>query len=86
MKKMDLIAEQFLQNSIERFQREKLLQLIDEALDKQDKRAFRVINRKVKSIKAVREKWKLAISKLPFLFLILCFIYYYIFLYCNQGK
>jgi uncharacterized protein YpiB (UPF0302 family) len=35
-----LIAEQLLRYSIERFQREKLLQLIDEALDLGDREAF----------------------------------------------
>jgi uncharacterized protein YpiB (UPF0302 family) len=34
------IAEQILNASIERFQREKLLSLIDEALDKQDRSTF----------------------------------------------
>ncbi|NRD80565.1 YpiB family protein [Bacillus sp. BRMEA1] len=35
-----LVAEQLLQYSIERFQREKLLQLIDKALDAGDREAF----------------------------------------------
>jgi uncharacterized protein YpiB (UPF0302 family) len=34
------IAEQFLTSSIEKFQREKLIQQIDEALDEQDEEAF----------------------------------------------
>lgn len=34
------VAEQFLKASIERFQKEKLLSQIDEALDKQDRSAF----------------------------------------------
>jgi uncharacterized protein YpiB (UPF0302 family) len=35
-----VVAEQFLNASIDRFQREKLLSLIDAALDKQDRSAF----------------------------------------------
>lgn len=35
-----LIAEKFLSSSLKNFQREKLLRLIDEALDNQDKTAF----------------------------------------------
>ena len=38
-----VIAEQFLNYSIERFHREKLLSLIDEALDRQDQQAFRAL-------------------------------------------
>jgi uncharacterized protein YpiB (UPF0302 family) len=34
------VAEQFLNESIDRFQKEKLLSLIDEALDQQDRNAF----------------------------------------------
>ena len=34
------MAENFLTSSIEKFQREKLIQQIDEALDQQDEEAF----------------------------------------------
>ena len=46
-----MIAEQFLQYSIERFQQEKLLALIDEALDKQDQEAFHVLTKKLHLLK-----------------------------------
>jgi uncharacterized protein YpiB (UPF0302 family) len=36
-----LIVESFLSSSIEKFQREKLVKLIDESLDNQDEEAFR---------------------------------------------
>lgn len=45
-----LIAERFLNDSIQRFQREKLLKLIDEALDIQDKEAFSVLTKKLNSL------------------------------------
>lgn len=44
------IAEQFLQYSIERFNREKLLHLIDEALDKQDLEAFLFLTNQLKNL------------------------------------
>ncbi|WML47704.1 ReoY family proteolytic degradation factor [Neobacillus sp. PS3-34] len=44
------IAEQFLNSSIERFQREKLLSMIDEALDKQDKERFRLLTEQLNSM------------------------------------
>jgi uncharacterized protein YpiB (UPF0302 family) len=50
-----VIAEEFLNYSIERFQHEKLLNLIDEALDKQDREAFQVLTRKLNQLK-VSEK------------------------------
>jgi uncharacterized protein YpiB (UPF0302 family) len=46
-----LIAEEFLNYSIERFQHEKLLHLIDEALDKQDREAFQVLTKKLNQLK-----------------------------------
>ncbi|WP_312475772.1 ReoY family proteolytic degradation factor [Neobacillus sp.] len=51
-----VIAEQLLQNSIERFQREKLLQLIDEALDKQDRQAFQLLTEKLNKLKTTEQK------------------------------
>lgn len=42
-----IIAEQLLQDSIERFQRDNLLLLIDEALDKQDREAFQMLSKKL---------------------------------------
>ena len=45
------IAEQFLNYSIERFQQEKLLALIDEALDKQDRDAFQALTEKLNHLK-----------------------------------
>jgi uncharacterized protein YpiB (UPF0302 family) len=50
-----LIAEEFLNFSIERFQHEKLLHLIDEALDKQDRDAFQILTKKLNQLK-VSEK------------------------------
>lgn len=41
------IAERFLTDSIQRFQKEKLLKLIDEALDKQDKREFQRLSKQL---------------------------------------
>ncbi|CAH2715749.1 hypothetical protein BACCIP111895_02933 [Neobacillus rhizosphaerae] len=54
-----VIAEQLLQNSIERFQREKLLQLIDEALDKQDRQAFHLLTEKLNKLKLTEPKGSL---------------------------
>ncbi|PLR99736.1 ReoY family proteolytic degradation factor [Bacillus sp. T33-2] len=45
-----LIAERFLAESIQRFQKEKLLQLIDEALDKQDEKAFKSLTNQLKQL------------------------------------
>ncbi|MFD2445847.1 ReoY family proteolytic degradation factor [Bacillus sp. CGMCC 1.16607] len=45
------IAEQFLNESIKRFQREKLLSLIDLALDQQDQIAFIRLTEQLKKIK-----------------------------------
>jgi uncharacterized protein YpiB (UPF0302 family) len=42
-----LIAERFLTESLEKFRKEKLLELIDEALDKQDKNAFKVLTQQL---------------------------------------
>jgi uncharacterized protein YpiB (UPF0302 family) len=54
-----IIAEQLLQSSIERFQREKLLQLIDEALDKQDRKAFHVLTEKLNKLTIAEQKGSL---------------------------
>lgn len=45
-----LIAEKFLSTSIKNFQREKLLRLIDEALDRGDKASFNQLTRKLKNL------------------------------------
>ncbi|UOE54208.1 ReoY family proteolytic degradation factor [Bacillus sp. CMF12] len=45
-----LIAERFLTESLEKFRREKLLELIDEALDKQDKKAFNILTQQLNRI------------------------------------
>lgn len=45
------VAEQFLKASIERFQREKLLSQIDEALDKQDRSEFLNLTKQLNSLK-----------------------------------
>ncbi|WP_264738397.1 ReoY family proteolytic degradation factor [Cytobacillus firmus] len=45
-----LIAERFLTESLEKFKREKLLELIDEALDKQDKKAFNILTQQLNKI------------------------------------
>ncbi|MGM0776696.1 MAG: ReoY family proteolytic degradation factor [Bacillota bacterium] len=45
-----LIAERFLTESLEKFRREKLLELIDEALDKQDKKAFNVLTQQLNGL------------------------------------
>lgn len=44
------IAEKFLSSSLQKFQREKLLILIDEALDQQDKRAFDQLTESLKKL------------------------------------
>lgn len=44
------IAEQFLTKSIEKFQREKLLKQIDEALDKRDREAFVRLTEQLKKL------------------------------------
>jgi uncharacterized protein YpiB (UPF0302 family) len=43
-------AEKFLSESIQQFQRDKLLQLIDEALDRQDKKAFHQLTDQLKKL------------------------------------
>jgi uncharacterized protein YpiB (UPF0302 family) len=45
------VAEQFLKASIERFQRERLLSQIDEALDKQDRSTFIHLTKQLNSLK-----------------------------------
>ncbi|WP_026581073.1 ReoY family proteolytic degradation factor [Bacillus sp. J33] len=45
-----LIAERFLSESLEKFRREKLLELIDEALDKQDKKAFSILTQQLNKL------------------------------------
>ncbi|MEK3819601.1 ReoY family proteolytic degradation factor [Cytobacillus sp. FSL W8-0315] len=45
-----LIAERFLTESLEKFRREKLLELIDEALDKQDKKAFKILTQQLNKL------------------------------------
>jgi uncharacterized protein YpiB (UPF0302 family) len=50
-----LIAEQFLVTSIEKFQREKILQLIDEALDNGDEKTFRELTEKLKYLQNVEK-------------------------------
>lgn len=54
-----LIAEQFLQESIERFQHEKLLALIDEALDNQDRESFQMLTEKLNHLKMPEHKGSL---------------------------
>ncbi|RHW41256.1 YpiB family protein [Neobacillus notoginsengisoli] len=49
------VAEQFLSYSIQRFNEEKLLQLIDEALDKQDKEAFLTFTEQLNSLKELQK-------------------------------
>ncbi|PLR82659.1 hypothetical protein CVD25_05395 [Bacillus canaveralius] len=46
-----LIAERFLSESLQRFQEEKLLKLIDEALDRRDKETFKALAEKLNAIK-----------------------------------
>ncbi|WP_077213791.1 ReoY family proteolytic degradation factor [Bacillus dakarensis] len=45
-----LIAEKFLSTSLENYQREKLLRLIDEALDNNDEESFKELTSKLKKI------------------------------------
>jgi uncharacterized protein YpiB (UPF0302 family) len=45
-----IIAEQFLKSSIETYQRQRLLDAIDEALDKNDKEEFRRLTSQLKNI------------------------------------
>jgi uncharacterized protein YpiB (UPF0302 family) len=45
-----LIAERFLTTSIEKFQKEKLISLIDEALDRHDKEAFNKLTDQLKKL------------------------------------
>ncbi|MCL6571914.1 MAG: ReoY family proteolytic degradation factor [Bacillus sp. (in: Bacteria)] len=54
-----LIAEQFLRNSIDRFQREKLLQLIDEALDTQNQKAFQILSERLNKLTMFEQKGSL---------------------------
>jgi uncharacterized protein YpiB (UPF0302 family) len=51
-----MIAEQFLQDSIDRFQRDNLLLLIDEALDKQDREAFQMLTKKLINLSNAEQK------------------------------
>jgi uncharacterized protein YpiB (UPF0302 family) len=46
-----LLAERFLSTSIQRFQEEKLLRLIDDALDNHDYHAFSTLTEQLKSLK-----------------------------------
>ncbi|GLB57983.1 ReoY family proteolytic degradation factor [Cytobacillus sp. NCCP-133] len=48
-----LIAERFLTESLEKFRREKLLELIDEALDNQDKTAFRMLTQQLNKLETI---------------------------------
>ena len=45
-----LLAEKFLEQSIFTFQKEKLMQMIDEALDKQDKAAFELLTQQLRKL------------------------------------
>lgn len=45
------LAEQFLRSSIEKFQKEKLLKLIDEALDRNDEKTFKKLTEQLKKIR-----------------------------------
>ncbi|HWJ80445.1 MAG TPA: ReoY family proteolytic degradation factor [Niallia sp.] len=45
-----MIAEQFLVNSIEKFQKDRLKQLIDEALDSGDRELFQTLTEKLKML------------------------------------
>ncbi|MBM4762115.1 ReoY family proteolytic degradation factor [Bacillus sp. B15-48] len=45
-----MIAEKFLDESLFRFQREKLVELIDQALDRQDREAFEALSEKLKML------------------------------------
>jgi uncharacterized protein YpiB (UPF0302 family) len=46
-----VVAERILEQSIQTFQKEKLLQMIDDALDRQDKEAFESLTEKLKCLK-----------------------------------
>ncbi|PLR77150.1 hypothetical protein CU633_11400 [Bacillus sp. V3-13] len=46
-----LIAERFLSESLHRFQEEKLLKLIDDALDRRDKETFKALAEQLNAIK-----------------------------------
>ncbi|WP_141433330.1 ReoY family proteolytic degradation factor [Bacillus sp. 03113] len=50
-----MVAEKFLAYSMEAFQKEKLLQLIDEALDQKDEKAFQILTEQLKSMKNIVE-------------------------------
>ncbi len=54
-----IVAEQLLQYSIERFQRDKLMELIDEALDKQDQHTFQMLTEKLNKLSVIQEKGSL---------------------------
>jgi uncharacterized protein YpiB (UPF0302 family) len=54
-----IVAEQLLQHSIDHFQREKILQLIDEALDKQDRKAFLKLTQKLNTLTTTEQKGSL---------------------------
>lgn len=54
-----VIAEQLLKGSIERFQREKLLHLIDQALDNQDREAFQILTEKLNEFLTTEQKGSL---------------------------
>lgn len=45
-----ILAEKFLEESLNKFQREKLLRMIDEALDQQDKEAFAKLTEQLKQL------------------------------------
>jgi len=57
--KDSIIAEQLLQDSIERFQREKLLQLIDEALDQQNREAFQMLTEQLNKLRVAEQRGSL---------------------------
>jgi uncharacterized protein YpiB (UPF0302 family) len=48
-----MVAERFLEESIQKFQKDKLLTLIDEALDSQDQEAFEHLTEQLKRLGAV---------------------------------
>ncbi len=54
-----IIAEKILKESIEHFQREKLLQLIDEALDRQDREAFQTLTESLNKLTQSEQKGSL---------------------------
>ncbi|MED4017307.1 ReoY family proteolytic degradation factor [Sutcliffiella cohnii] len=45
-----ILAEKFLEESLNKFQREKLLRMIDDALDQQDKEAFAKLTEQLKQL------------------------------------